>query len=120
MAWLDPAVAGDVNVTRARTLTEFGTLEDGTGEDDVAAVVAHIWRGNTDPVELACSVSDAADCSFVIDFGDETGWLATEAVAGVWLVEYQATFDDDTVLTAPGVWPDQIVIRANHAPEVEP
>ncbi|HEY3484617.1 MAG TPA: hypothetical protein VGK49_04490 [Ilumatobacteraceae bacterium] len=118
MARLDPVVAGDVNVTRSRTLTEFGTLADGTGED-VATIVAHVWRGDIDPVELVCDVDDAEDCAFTIDFGDETGWLAQRPSAGVWLVEYQATFDDGTVLTAPAVWPDEIIVRGDHDPAEE-
>jgi hypothetical protein len=116
LATLDPVVAGDVNTSRTRTLTEFGTLEDGTGEDDVATVVAHIWRGDGDATELVCAVTDAAGCVFTIDFGDDEGWLASRPDAGVWLVEYQATYDDGTVVTAPALWPDQITVRADHDP----
>ncbi len=115
MATLDPAVAGDVNVERARMLPEFGTLEDGTDDTD-ATLVAHIWRGQVEPVELDCSVEDAESCQFTIDFGDEYGWLANDAEPGVWLLEYQATFSDGTVVTAPALWPDQIMVRAQHDP----
>lgn len=118
MATLDPVVAGDVNVTRTITRDEFGTLEDGTGDPGVATVVAHIWRGVTAPVELACTVDDAADCQFTIDFGDEDGWLASRPRSGPWLIEYQATYaDDEQVVTVPGLWPDTIIVRSDHDPE---
>ena len=117
MSALDPVVAGDVNVTRARMLTEFGSLEDGTGGDD-ATVVAHIWRGNTDPVELECEVDDGEACQFTILFGeDEYGWLAAEATAGIWQLQYQATFTDGTIITAPALWPDSIMVSDQHDPE---
>lgn len=119
MARLDPVVAGDVSVTRSRTLTEFGTLEDGTEPESTAVVVAHIWRGSTPAVDLECSVTDAEGCEVVIDFGDEEGWLASRPAAGLWLVEYQATFDDGAVVTLPATWPDEVYVRADHDPEPE-
>lgn len=116
MAQLAAVVAGDVGVIRTRTLTEFGSLEDGTAED-TATVVARIWRGDTAPAELTCAVTDADGCVFTVDFGDEDGWLASRPDPGVWLIEYQATFGDGTVVTAPAVWPDEIDVRADHDPE---
>ena len=116
MARLDSVVAGDVNVERARMLPEFGSLEDGTSGQS-ADVVAHIWRGNVDPVELDCMVDDPDTCQFTIDFGDYDGWLANDAEQGVWLIEYQATFSDGTIVTAPATWPDEIYVRADHDPE---
>ncbi len=115
MATLDPAVVGDVNVERARMLPEFGTLEDGT-DDTTADVVAHIWRRDLDPAELDCTVDDAPSCQFTILFGDEYGWLANDADPGVWLIQYQATFSDGTILTAPALWPDEIMLSADHDP----
>lgn len=117
MATLDPVVAGDVNVTRTVIRVEFGTLEDGTGEG-AAAVEAHIWRGDTAPETLPCTVTDAAACEFEIDFGDTDGWLASRPAAGPWLIEYQATYaEDDQVVTVPALWPDDIMVRADHDPE---
>lgn len=118
MATVDPVVAGDINQTRTITRTEFGTLEDGTGDPGVATVVAHIWRGDIEPVDLECSVDDGAECVFTIDFGDEYGWLATVATAGPWLLEYQATFTEDgaQTITVPAVWPDTIIVRDDHDP----
>ncbi len=98
-------------------LAEFGTLEDGTGPD-AATVVAHIWRRDLDPAELACSVDDAASCQFTIDFGDYDGWLANDAEPGIWLLQYQATFSDGTIVTAPAQWPDEILISGDHDPVV--
>lgn len=120
MATLDAIVAGDVNATRTITRTEFVTLEDGTGDPGTATVVAHIWRGDGVPVELDCTVDDADGCQFTIDFGDDEGWLASGPSAGPWLIEYQATFaDDERVVTVPAVWPDEIVVRADHDPPPE-
>ena len=119
MATLLPAVAGDINLIRNRILaSELDTLEDGTEPDSAAAVVARIWRGDSDPAELEVAVTDAEGCVIAIDFGDEYGWLATEATPGIWLLEYQVTYDVGTMLTVPGVWPDQIVIRDDHDPIV--
>jgi hypothetical protein len=118
VASLSPVVAGDINVVRSVIRPEFGSLEDGTGMND-ATVVAHIWRGDIAPVELDCTVDDADSCQFTIEFGDEYGWLATAATAGPWLIEYQATFtEDEMVVTVPALWPDDIMVRDQHDPEV--
>lgn len=119
MAFLSGVVAGDVGVVRSIMRPEFGTLADGTGTEP-ATVVAHIWRGDLDPVELECTVDDADACQFTIEFGDETGWLASGPAPGPWLLEYQATYtDEEAVITVPAEWPDMIVVRAEHEPPEE-
>jgi hypothetical protein len=118
VATLLPAVVGDINLVRSRILaSELDTLEDGTEPDSAAVVVAHIWRGTTEPEELEVAVTDAEGCVIAVEFGDEYGWLATAATAGVWLIEYEVTYDDGTVLTVPAQWPDEIYIRDEHDPE---
>jgi hypothetical protein len=63
-------------------------------------------------------LTDSPTGEIEIEFGDEYGWLATEAVGGVWLLEYECTFGDGDVLTLPATWPDEIAIRDDHDPEV--
>jgi hypothetical protein len=110
---LAAAVAGDINLTRTRLLDE---LVDVTASE--VDIVAHIWRGESDPAELECSLTDSPTGEIEIEFGDEYGWLATEAVGGVWLLEYECTFGDGDVLTLPATWPDEIAVRDDHDPEV--
>lgn len=110
---LDGAVAGDVNQTRTRTITEL----IGVTPSEVD-VFAHIWRTNYAPTELEAELTDTAGL-LEIDFGDEYGWLAVEAVAGVWMLEYRCEFGDGEVRTVPSGWPDEIVIRDDHEPEIE-
>jgi hypothetical protein len=47
-------------------------------------------------------LTDSPSGEIEIDFGDEYGWLATEALA-VWLLEYECTFGDGDVLTCRNV-----------------
>lgn len=111
---LAAAVAGDVNQTRTRTLTE---LVGATASE--VDIVAHVWRGTVDPEDLDADLTDSATGEVTIDFGDADGWLASRPATGVWLIEYEATFGDGEVLTLPAEWPDEIVVRADHdAPEV--
>ena len=109
---LAAAVAGDVNQTRTRTVDELV----GVSASEVE-IVAHIWRDSVDPVSLEVELTDSETGEITIDFGDADGWLASRPAAGVWLLEYEATFGDGEVLTVPAVWPDEIDVRADHDPE---
>lgn len=106
---LAAAVAGDISLTRTRTLDELVGVT--ASEVDV---VAHIWRGDSEPAELECAFTDSDTGEIEIDFGDEYGWLATAAAAGVWLLEYECTFGDGALLTLPATWPDEIAVRDDH------
>ena len=106
MARLAPAVTGDMYLTRTVTLEADGDLDSG------ADVVAHIWKGDIAPAELECTVTGPDEIE--VDFGT---WLANDATAGVWLIEYEISFADGEIRTLPGVWPDEIVIRDDHDPE---
>lgn len=110
---LAAAVAGDIDLTRTRLLDELVSVT--SSEVDI---VAHIWRGDSDPAELDVEFTDSETGEIEIDFGDEYGWLATEAAAGVWLLEYVCTFGDGAVLTLPATWPDEIAVRDDHDPVV--
>lgn len=108
---LSAVVAGDIGLTRTRLLDEL--VDVVPSEVDV---VAHIWRGDSDPAELECDFTDSATGEIEIDFGDEYGWLANDAAAGVWLLEYECTFGDGDLLTLPATWPDEIAVRDDHDP----
>jgi hypothetical protein len=108
---LAAAVAGDIGLTRTRVISEL--LEVTPSEVDI---VAHIWKGASTVGELDCTLDSGGVIE--IDFGDEYGWLATEATAGVWLLEYRCEFGDGDLLTVPAGWPDEIVIRDDHEPEI--
>jgi len=110
---LAAAVAGDINLTRTRILDELVGVT--ASEVDI---VAHVWRGSTAPAELECTLTDSDTGEIEIDFGDYDGWLANEADAGVWLLEYEITFGSGDLLTLPATWPDEIAVRDDHDPEV--
>lgn len=112
---LAAVVAGDVNQTRTRTVDEFVGVT--ASEVDI---VAHVWRESVDPAELEVELTDSATGEIEIDLGDADGWLASRPAPGVWLLEYEATFGDGAVLTVPAVWPDEIVVRADHDVPEEP
>lgn len=109
---LAPAVAGDVNQTRTRTIDDL----IGTNPSEVD-IIGHIWRATVAPVDLEVTLTDDAG-AIEIDFGDYDGWLANDAYSGVWLLEYQCTFGDGEIRTVPAGWPDEIVVRDDHDPEV--
>ena len=97
---LAAAVAGDINQTRTRTLDDLVDVSSSEVE-----IVAHIWTGDTTPAELECDLIDSDRGTITIDFGDEYGWLAVEASAGVWLLVYEVTFGDGDQYTLPAIWP---------------
>jgi hypothetical protein len=108
---LAAAVAGDIGQTRLRVLDDLIDVSSSEVE-----IVAHIWRGVIEPAELECDLTDTATGTITIDFGDSYGWLANDADAGVWLLEYEVTFGDGDMYTLPAIWPDEIRIRDNHEP----
>lgn len=99
------AVTGDIQDFRTAVLSG---IEDLT---NVSAIETHIWQHGTTPVTLTTAVLVAADRTIRFQLGDDEGWLATEATPGNWLVEYQLTFLDGTVLTWPQT-PDVLPVRA--------
>ena len=110
---LAAAVAGDINQTRMRALDDLVDVASSEVE-----IVAHIWKGDLDPAELDCDLTDSDTGTITIDFGDEYGWLAVEATAGVWLLVYEVTFGDGDQYTVPAIWPDEI--RVSDYPEPTP
>jgi hypothetical protein len=110
---LAAAVAGGIGQTRTRTLDDL--VDVSATEVDI---VAHIWKGELDPAELECDLTDSMTGTITIDFGDAYGWLATEATAGVWLLVYEVTFGDGDQYTVPAIWPDEI--RVSDWPEPTP
>ena len=108
---LAAAVAGDIGQTRTRILDDLIDVSPSEVE-----IVAHIWKGDIDPAELECDLTDSPSGTITIDFGDYDGWLANDASAGVWLLEYEVTFGDGDEYTLPAIWPDEIRIRDGHEP----
>jgi hypothetical protein len=110
MTTLPHAVAGDINDFRNVILAGIQDL------DTVDELEAHIWQHNVDPVTLAATVADSAERTIRVELGDATGWLAVDATVGSWLIEYQLTFLDGTVLTWPQHRPDVLPVRAQGDP----
>ena len=74
---LEPVVAGDVGESKLLQLTGVNTLADA----DV--VKAYVWEPlATSAVELSGVVVDPDALTIEVDFGDDSGWLATVATPG--------------------------------------
>lgn len=97
--------AGDINDNIDAVLTGVADLTGAT----VVAVVSHTTQP---PVTLSGAIVSAVDRSVSIDLGDNTGWLATVAIAGEsYEVEFRVTWPDTTKLTWPSNnIPDRIVV----------
>lgn len=100
MSELTSVIEGDVGETRAVVLHGVDSL------DGVASVEATIWKcgdAAATAATLSASVADAAAGVIVVEFGDASGWLATDATPGTWNLRYRVTFTDGPTLTWPNV-----------------
>jgi hypothetical protein len=114
MTKLATVVTGDVDDARVivigQTVAGAFVPIDFTGLVD--EVEAHVWRQGVDSVTLAAAFTDEAAGELTVQFGDDTGWLATLVLpAGKeykHLIEYQVTYLDGGVKT----WgPDTLPVR---------
>jgi hypothetical protein len=82
--------------------------------NDVASLEAHVWRRQSSATTLPATVADATARTIVVNLGSADGWLAT-ATPHDWMIEYELTFADGSVLTWPDEKPDTIKVRAQGA-----
>lgn len=111
-------------------MTNFNRVQGDTGDTVTAflyglasyvgsATVAHVWQTGVTATTLTATVADGFDDSTPAKAcGVCTVHLAswiTNATPGDWLLEYQTTFSDNTVVTHPDENPDTLHVRAQGA-----
>jgi hypothetical protein len=100
---LRPVKAGDIGETRTVGLREtIGTTVTAVNLSAATQVLCRLRRGRQ-TATLPCTILDAATGLVEVDCGtdEEYDWLPSRPDTGEWLVEFEVTYIDGTVLTWP-------------------